>query len=167
MTPDIECSHPALVKAAAAWLNKTCSVVITEMSTSGEDPDAIGWQGSMSTLVECKISKSDFHADKKKWFRREPQFGIGVRRYFLTVAGLVTPDEIPDRWGLLALADRRITVVRKSERFVDVNSRHEVGLLLSTLRRIGRGGTFSGASIKCYSHTTKNKATLSVDSSPI
>ena len=154
-------SHPSLVEVAAQWLRRKCSIVITELATTGEEPDAIGWHGTHSTLVECKVSRSDFLADRSKWFRREEWRGIGVNRYFLTVPGIIRLEELPAKWGLMELTGSRVRVLRKSEHFEETNHRHEIGILLSTLRRIGKGAPI-GTSIKCYTIETKCRATLGV-----
>lgn len=152
-------SHPSLVAVASKWLQKKHAVVITELATTGEEPDAIGWRGTHSTLVECKISRADFNADKSKWFRREAWQGIGTHRYFLTVPGIIRVEELPEKWGLLELTGERVRMVRESEHFGEVNHRHEIGILLSTLRRIGENAP-KGTSIKHYTIETKNRATL-------
>lgn len=155
-----EPSHSELVEAAAVWLRKTCSVVITEIATIGEEPDAIGWRGKWSTLVECKISRADFHADKKKYFRRDPAQGIGFNRYFLTAPNIVKLEEVPVNWGLLVLVRGKVRVLRKSENFHEMNCRHETEILLSTLRRLGCSAGDTGCSIKRYTLETKNRATV-------
>lgn len=154
-------SHTSLVEVAAAWLRRKCSVVITELATTGETPDAIGWHGTHSTLVECKCSRADFLADKSKWFRREEWQGIGQRRYYLTTPGIIRLEELPPKWGLLEVTGNRIRELRKAEVMDDTNHRHEIGILLSTLRRIGKGAP-TGTSIKCYTIETKCRATLGV-----
>lgn len=154
-------SHPSLVEVASKWLCRKCAIVITELGTTGETPDAIGWHGTHSTLVECKVSRSDFLADKSKWFRREEWQGIGMHRYYLTVPGIIKLEELPPKWGLLELTGPRIRVLRKSEHFTEANHRHEIGILLSTLRRIGKCAPV-GTSIKCYTIETQNRATLGV-----
>lgn len=152
-------SHPSLVAVAAKWLQKKHAVVITELATTGEEPDAIGWRGTHSTLVECKISRADFNADKRKMFRREPWYGIGQYRYFLTVPGIIKVEELPEKWGLLELLGERVRMVREAEQFGEINYRHEIGILLSTLRRIGENAP-KGTSIKHYTIETKNRATV-------
>lgn len=151
--------HSALVAAAAKWLNKTCSVVITELNTIGETPDAIGWQGTHSTLIECKVSRADFLADQNKIFRREPWMGIGMNRYYLAPSGLLAVGDLPAKWGLLELTSCGICVTKASEHFEETNSRHEIGLLLSTLRRVGHNAP-KAVSIRCYTIESKNTATL-------
>lgn len=156
-------SHPELVKVAAKWLARKCAVVLTELATIGETPDAIGWQGTHSTLIECKSSRADFLADASKYFRRESSMGIGFARYFLTVPGIIKESELPDKWGLLELTGSKVCVVRKSEYFEETNHRHEIGILLSTIRRIGQNEP-KGVSIKFYTIESKNTATLGVAS---
>lgn len=152
-------THSDLVKAAAQWLQRKCAVVITELSTIGESADAIGWHGQHSTLIECKVSRSDFFSDQNKFFRREPYMGMGMARYYLTPAGLLKPDDIPPKWGLLELTDCGIRVTKKHEHFAEVNYSQEIGVLLSTLRRIGQTSP-TGVSIKAYTYQTKNTATF-------
>ncbi len=153
--------HQSLVESAARWLRRKCSVVITELATTGETPDAIGWHGTHSTLVECKCSRADFLADKAKWFRREQRQGVGTERYYLTLPGIVKLGELPPKWGLLEVTGSRVIEVLRAEHCEETNRRHEIGILLSTLRRIGKGAPV-GTSIKCYTIETKCRATLGV-----
>lgn len=155
-------THDELVEAASMWLQKTCAVVVTELATSGEEPDAIGWQGTHSTLVECKATRSDFLADRRKGFRIHPDSGIGAHRYYLTPKGLVDPQELPPRWGLLELHEGRVRSVLKSEYFSETNCRHELGILLSCIRRLGVRKE-GGCSIRCYTIETRNRATLCME----
>ena len=62
-------THPELVEYAVGWLRGyRCGVILSEQAcVSGEMPDAIGWKrASHSVLVECKISRADFLADRDK-----------------------------------------------------------------------------------------------------
>lgn len=131
-------THAELVQRAARWLSNTqgCSVVFTEFSAySVEAPDAIGWSSWHSTLVECKVSRADFLADRGKPWRRLPYRGMGARRYFMTPAGLVRPDELPAKWGLAEVHGRQVRIIRESEGFSERNRAGEVGFLVSMLRR--------------------------------
>lgn len=152
-------THAELVAAASRWLQKKCAVVITEIATTGEEPDAIGWQGSHSTLIECKASRSDFLADRRKAFRSQPSRGIGQHRYYLAPRGVIENADLFDGWGLLEYDGERVRCVLESQYFEAVNDRHEITILLSTLRRIGRT-TPQGTSIKHYTFETRNRATL-------
>ena len=154
-------THTELVHYASNWLKRKCPVVITGLATIGETPDAIGWLGKFSILIECKTSIKDFNKDKKKYFRYSPERGLGQHRYFLTPEKLVTPNQLPLNWGLLEIINDKVTLVKESEYF-ESNVKQEVGILLSTLRRI-KGIMPEGTSIKCYSHNTKNTSTVSIE----
>ena len=82
--------HTELVAAAARWLHtQGYYVIIAEMdSGAGEAPDAIGWKGTTTTLIECKTTRSDYFKDRKKWFRQHEADGMGDQRYYLTPPGL-------------------------------------------------------------------------------
>jgi len=76
--------------------------VLTELvayTASGETPDAIGWVNGASIMVECKRSRSDFLADRKKPARRGGR-ALGHWRFYVTPTGLLRPEELPDGWGL-------------------------------------------------------------------
>ena len=67
----------------------------------GEQPDVLGIDSfGESILVEVKISRADFFADKKKPWRKNPEMGMGDFRVYLTPKGLLKPDEIPYGWML-------------------------------------------------------------------
>ena len=106
-------SHSDLVACAERWLRRFagCSIVVTEtscVSRTMEIPDAIGWRERVSVLIECKTSRSDFLADRKKKFREDAARGMGTVRYFLAPVGLLRPDELPAGWGLLELSGRTV-----------------------------------------------------------
>ncbi len=95
--------HDKLVKLAARWLKENgFGVVATELTFAGkgEQPDAIGFRHNTSAIVEAKVSRADFLADAKKpWRSGVPS--LGVYRFYLCPKGLIAPDELPSRWGLL------------------------------------------------------------------
>lgn len=156
-------THCELVEIARLWLSrkKKCSLITTEIaSEASEQPDALGWNGCHSTLVECKVSASDFKADAKKHFRQFPELGMGCERYFLIPKGLITLPEIPPPWGLLEYDGKRVLITRKSEQH-KANARGEIRILLSLLRRIGSAAPV-GVSIKCYTMATGNRCTLTI-----
>lgn len=70
-------------------------------ATHGEQPDVLGIKTyGESILVEVKVSRSDFLADKKKPWRNGEVKGIGDHRVYLTPKGLLNPSEIPYGWML-------------------------------------------------------------------
>lgn len=158
-------THAELVALAAAWLQKERhDVVVTEVSWALEVPDALGFYGWSSTLVECKVSRADFAADRKKPFRLKPEEGMGEYRYFLVPSSLhVELGELPRGWGLLVADERgRVRRVLKAKPQAR-NTVMEVGLLGNVLRRVGQAiPDGSGVSVKFYRFPTKNTATLGV-----
>ena len=102
-------------------------------------PDAIGWKRAChSVLVECKISRSDFLADREKPFRQKSQLGMGCERYYLAPAGLLCPEELPNGWGLLEYQRRQVAIAHPAAHNLRTAAgfRHEMNLLLASLRRV-------------------------------
>jgi hypothetical protein len=134
-------THAQLVEKAVRWLRSyRCGVVLSEQAcTSGEMPDAIGWKKAChSVLAECKITRSDFLADRQKSFRLKPQKGVGCERFYLTPPDLVRVDELPAGWGLLEYRRGRIVMLQPSAKNLRtaVGFRYEMNLLLASLRRV-------------------------------
>lgn len=133
-------THDDLVQRAARWLRtkRGCGVVLTEhRSAWPETPDAIGWRYGFSTLVECKVSRSDFFADRKKSSRLPGAERPAFQCFYLTPPGLVAESDLPDGWGLLWAHPRKVEVVREVKPVSDdrTNIRHELYMLLSEVRR--------------------------------
>lgn len=139
MKHEIPTTHKQLVQRVTHWLrfSKKCNVVAAELSTQcAETPDAIGWHGSgYSILVECKMSRADFHADKNKRFRHFEDEGMGDERFFAAPPGILKEEDIPDGWGLIVVHAYRLEVV-KTPTLKKTNKRSEVKMLMSILRRL-------------------------------
>ena len=134
-------NHAFLVARAVEWLRRyRCGVVLSEQAcVSGETPDAIGWKRTChSVLVECKISRADFLADRNKPFRVKPELGVGSERFYLAPKDLVKGQELPPGWGLLEYQNRSIELVLPSKKNLcsDEGFRCEMNLLLASLRRV-------------------------------
>ena len=140
-------THDQLVKQAFSYLKMVdgCKVMFKERKASTrEEPDAIGFSGSFSTLIECKASVSDFLADKQKCFRAKPEDGMGYNRYYMAPVGLLSPNQMPQGWGLLEVYEkesrhpsyRKIVKTVDSDRFIERNQSAEVSYLVSAIRRI-------------------------------
>ena len=110
-------THGDLVDLALKWLRRHqsanghgCNIAMAECKSgwTGEIPDAIGFKlehpHSTSVVVEVKVSRGDFLADRKKPHRISG--GMGVYRYFLCPEGLIQPEELPEGWGLLWVNSR-------------------------------------------------------------
>jgi hypothetical protein len=134
-------THAQLVQKAIQWLRSyRCGVVLSEQAcSSGEMPDAIGWKRAChSVVVECKISRADYSADRNKPWRQKPKTAMGCERYYLVPAGLLGAEELPAGWGLLELRRQKVEVTKSSERGhrAAIGFRHEMNLLLASLRRV-------------------------------
>lgn len=134
-------THALLVRKAVEWLRSyRCGVVLSEQACiSGEMPDAIGWKRAChSVLVECKISRADFLADRVKPFRQRPQLGVGSERFYLAPRGLLHLEELPPDWGLLEFHNRSVEMLKASRKNLrsDEGFRNEMNLLLASLRRV-------------------------------
>jgi len=134
-------THAQLVDKAVHWLRGyRCGVVLSEQAcVSGEMPDAIGWKRAChSVLVECKVTRADFLADRAKPFRQHPEKGVGSERFYLAAPALIKPEELPAGWGLLEFRRGRIEMMHPSAKNLRTPTgfRYEMNLLLASLRRV-------------------------------
>ncbi|HVI07874.1 MAG TPA: hypothetical protein VND65_06225 [Candidatus Binatia bacterium] len=134
-------THSQLVDNAVRWLRSyRCGVVLSEQAcVSGEMPDAIGWKRAChSVLIECKVTRSDFLADRAKPFRAKPEQGVGCERFYLVPAGIVGREELPQGWGLLECRGNGIELIQPSVKNLRAAAgfRYEMNLLLASLRRV-------------------------------
>ncbi len=135
--------HKEMVKRAEKWLLNTrrCGFVLIELSPwiCSEVPDAIGWdnQKARSFLIECKTSRANFLSDAAKPFRKRPRRGMGNFRFYMVPTGLVRPEELPPKGGLLYVYPKIIKVVVQPELHDDPKiAANERPLLCSALRRV-------------------------------
>jgi len=155
----VDISHDDLCCIAERWLLKAkgCSFAFKEfvsLGTYGEIPDAIGFRSGISILVECKASRSDFLSDKKKIFRRNPSKGMGTFRFFMCPAGLIHPDDLPERWGLVWVSDKGKATQKVGPKgnssfhggspfcFSEKSTQSEYLMMCSALRRLHLRGVF-------------------------
>lgn len=170
----IEYNHAQLVLIAYDWVMKNrWGVAFREFNTgacNGEYPDVIGFCSGPSVVVECKATRSDFLADRKKMFRVHPEQGMGSWRYYLCPDGLIKKEELPEGWGLI-YASRETGKTRVAYKpMVDIdkgyglrsyhyefekNIRAENGLMYSALRRLQLRGRIE----EVYDNPFKEKTT--------
>ncbi len=134
-------THAQLVSKAVHWLRRyRCGVVLSgQACVSGEMPDAIGWKRAChSVLVECKVTRADFLADRAKPCRLKPEEGVGCERFYLVPAGLICHEELPEGWGLLEYRNNKIETTYASAKNLRSTTgfRYEMNLLLASLRRV-------------------------------
>jgi hypothetical protein len=89
-------------------------------------------------LVESKVSRADFLADRAKPFRQSPETGVGCERYYLAPRGLICIEELPAGWGLLEMSGRDIERLKTSAKNLRsaAGFQNEMNLLLASLRRV-------------------------------
>ncbi|QWV06183.1 hypothetical protein KQ246_07200 [Pseudoalteromonas shioyasakiensis] len=116
----MELSHNNLCNIAVRWLKRPssggghgCHIAVSEVRSgwNGEVPDAIGFraaggQDDGSIVVEVKVSRADFLADAKKAHRNGETLGLGNWRYYMCPEGLIKPEDLPEKFGLLYVNKR-------------------------------------------------------------
>lgn len=144
-------THKDLVNIAYNWIlrRSSCGVAFKEFNTNacnGEYPDVIGFgTWGHSVLVEVKISRSDFFADRKKFFRIHPEQGMGTQRFYCCPSGLLKKEDMPSGWGLIWVNEKGKATMVHSPYTGNIAERHqgfqknikaEHGLMYSALRRL-------------------------------
>lgn len=123
---------------------------VCELERAGECPDAFGWGGCSTQLIEVKVSRADYFSDKKKLWRNIPNRGLARYRSYLCPADLIKPEELPEYWGLLySDCKGKITEIVKPEP-QECNHIEEINLITSILRR-------ENISPKMFSYKTYSK----------
>jgi len=144
-------THSELVEIGYEWLLRyvKCGFALKELSTyAPETPDVVGWKNNDSILIECKTSRADFHADRKKFFRENEYMGVGNYRFYLTPEGLLKADDIPEKWGWLEASEKGKIIKRIApkgniwNRFPRFESYlySESLIMQSALRRVQKNG---------------------------
>lgn len=154
MSDEEKISHKELCEIGAKILKTKlkCTVSIHEPRGLKENPDAIGWRYGWgmceyegSILIEAKTSRADFKKDFKKSFRIKPEDGIGNWRFYICPTDIIKPEELPEKWGLIYVDDKRRTKIivnpydtranRKKNKFNDFNVENERFLLTRWLSK--------------------------------
>ncbi|MEL6346808.1 MAG: hypothetical protein AAFV53_27090 [Myxococcota bacterium] len=140
-------SHDMLVQRALRWLLGTmkCKYAFAEIHTPLPIvPDAIGFRGAHSILVECKVSRPDFRADRKKAIHKAASTCPGQERWYLTPKGLVTPREVPKGWGLAEVRGSRIRKIKAppASPASSARARADLKLLSAAMHRMILGVPF-------------------------
>ncbi len=142
-------NHKDLVGHAKFWLksSKQCNPVYTEKGSGkfSERPDAIGFTSAQCIVIECKASKQDLQADRKKPHRKKG--GLGNFRYYFMTTDLYEKCKDFDffGWGVITITQRYGIQIRQvngmnSTEF-ESNLKNERDFLRSRLLEIQRFGT--------------------------
>jgi hypothetical protein len=151
-------NHKQLVEIGYRWLLKSggCGVALKELkSINQEIPDVIGFSSHHSYVLECKISRGDFLKDKKKGHR---EFGMGDYRYYICPTGLIKPEELPAKWGLIYVSiEHKAKCIKKHKWDEDKFEKDrfaEQRLMYSVMRRLFIKGYFPNIYDKDYHANT-------------
>lgn len=95
---------------------KVCSkhkiVAIELVTMAAENCDVWGYDGFHTTVIEVKVSHSDFLHDKEKPARNiDVEYQCGNFRWYLCPDGIIKPNELPEGWGLLYWDGKKINPV--------------------------------------------------------
>mgnify|MGYP004701737479 CR=1 FL=1 len=104
--------HEQLCQKGLTWLKRN-GFAVAAMNIwavgSRERVDCIGYRQQCSAMIEVKVSRSDFLADRKKPERLAG--GVGTYRFYLAPAGLIAVSDLPSGWGLLEFTGRSVQMV--------------------------------------------------------
>lgn len=137
--------HSDLVSLAAKWLTTKapnislkCQYAVTEFVFAGhESPDVFGIRSGQTVLLEVKVSRSDFLADKKKKGRNTAN-SLGQFRYYVTPSDMIKTEEV-GQWGHIEYDGHRFIILKPSVSF-DISRVAEMDLMYSILRRLVKPG---------------------------
>jgi hypothetical protein len=115
---------------------KPAYVVCELERANAECPDVFGFGSALTQLIEVKVSRADFFADRNKPFRKNPEKGLGQLRSYLCPAGIIGKLEVPDKWGLLYYDEGEIISIQQPSIQVS-DTMQEMNLAASILRREG------------------------------
>ncbi len=117
MNPETEkLTHNQLCQIAYSFLRRNGFKVcfhdrFIAVTSTGEQPDAMGFRNNASCLIEAKCSRSDLLADRKKRFRLNPDIGMGDWRFFISEPGIINIEDLPQGWGLLHVVGGKVRKV--------------------------------------------------------
>ena len=116
----IEMSHSECINRVAKWLRQQhqshsslrCKIIFKEphgYNISKEYPDVLGTGMRNDINIECKVSRQDFLKDGKK--RHNHPFGNF--KFYACPEGLIQPDEVPQKFGLIYVNKKTCNVIKK------------------------------------------------------
>ena len=130
----IEHSRKVLKRVGMMW---KCGITFADLKTANsETPDVLGFYSGGASLIEAKASRSDFLSDKKKYFRKHPDMGMGNYRFYACPTGLIKEDELPDKWGLIYVSAKGRCTVKVKPQWQESRTRAELAFCYSVMRRI-------------------------------
>lgn len=132
---------PCYRTEACGRCNRYKYVAVELCTWNSENTDVWGLGAyNDSVVIEVKVSHADFMADKRKWCRSEAAEQMnrqaGRLRWYLCPEGVISKEELPDKWGLLYWNGKKVYPVVAPEPFENT-SVADMDILTSILRREG------------------------------
>ena len=129
-----ECHLPEFCRICDSYKYVAVELVVY----GAENTDVWGYNTFNTAVIEVKVSHQDFLADKNKWWRSEEASNLNLQagklRYYLCPEGVIKPEELPEKWGLLYWDGKKIKYVVGPKPFE--NHEHaDLRILSSILRR--------------------------------
>ena len=60
----------------------------------------------IGTFLRGENKQIGFLADRSKPHRLNPEMGMGKYRYYICPTGLIKPEELPEKWGLIYVSEK-------------------------------------------------------------
>lgn len=127
-------------RAAERWQTPNKWATVELACTGVEECDVWATNGETSTVIEVKVSISDFRHDRKKYARTDQAQQVGQQtgnfRYYLCPEEIADKimSELPEKWGLLVWNRKKIECVVCAQ-FFDCNHKWDMFIMSSILRR--------------------------------
>ena len=135
-----KCQKKSCYRTAACGKCSKYKYVAVELCTWGSENTDVWGLGNFneSAIIEVKTSHADFLADQKKYCRSEQfaalNYAAGMFRWYLCPEGIIKPEELPEKWGLLYWDGNKIYPVVAPKKF-EGTSGADMDILTSILRR--------------------------------
>jgi hypothetical protein len=129
------CHKPEFCRVCRPYL-----YVAVELCTWGSENTDVWGLGAFgdSAVIEVKTSHADFVADRKKWCRSDTAtdegYAAGRLRWYLCPEGVIKPEELPEKWGLLYWNGKKVIPIIAPTPFKNTG-RGDIAILMSLLRR--------------------------------
>ena len=131
-------------RSTEKWRTPNKYVAVELVTLCPDNTDVWATNGYDSTVIEVKVSHSDFLNDQKKESRKNDFFSIGNYRYYLCPKDLIKEDELPNGWGLLYYDGNRIQkIVQSPFREDGAFKKWDVMMLSSIMSRITKPQIFN------------------------
>lgn len=89
--------------------------------------------GHRTVGIEIKISRSDFLRELNKPAKRESIEAYAMETYFACPLGILKPDELPEKWGLITVSEKGARIAKRAVQRDNIT--FDLNFLASVCRR--------------------------------